>query len=235
MWRSLRSGLALLGRPTAFLFSWAGDGLANPQPIHALATALRSPAVAPPPPSQQQQAVDGEGGGGAEGGAGGVGPQKRSWGRWAWDMAWAAMLPVSPFAHAPSAGPGMMAAGGGAAGGGGSDGATADAGWGSGALPTPSPLAGLDFSGGAGVAGQAWEGQPQPQPAAAEAAAAAAGAAPAVSAVAQAGRGGALLLPALEWVQEQAWGASEHVAHLRRHPEEYRAAVAAFLQRCERQ
>ncbi|KAG2454400.1 hypothetical protein HYH02_001423 [Chlamydomonas schloesseri] len=243
MWRSLRTSLALLNAPTAFLFSWAGDGLADPQPIHALVTALRTPA--PPPPwyggqqqqqqPQQQLNMVGEGGAGGGGGAGQQQQeqqqQERTWGRWAWDMAWAAVLPMSPFGHGHMSAAAGAGAAGQAAGG---DAAAAAAA----ALPTPSPLAGLDFSGGAdATVASALGGE-------AGGSAAADGLGPpgtpltqaAVAAGVQAGqRQRPLLLPAVDWVQEQGWAASAHVAHLRQHPEEYRAAVAALLQRSEQQ
>ncbi|GIL69702.1 hypothetical protein Vretimale_10195 [Volvox reticuliferus] len=45
MWASLRSSLAAAHLPALFLYSWSGDALADPQPIHALAVALRSGAT----------------------------------------------------------------------------------------------------------------------------------------------------------------------------------------------
>ncbi|GLI62579.1 hypothetical protein VaNZ11_005253 [Volvox africanus] len=48
MWASLRSSLVAAHLPVLFLYSWSGDVLADPQPIHALAVALRSEATLEP-------------------------------------------------------------------------------------------------------------------------------------------------------------------------------------------
>ncbi|GFR46741.1 hypothetical protein Agub_g8364 [Astrephomene gubernaculifera] len=127
MWDVLRGGLLALRLPVLFLYSWRGDKLANPQPIHALARALRAATGA-----------------------------------------------------AAAAGQGSGQQGGGCS---------------SDSVACSSSDSDDNCSGSAGGAAQ-------------------------------------VQAPSPVLVQEQAWDVSGHVAHLRLHPGDYRAAAGAFLGRC---
>ncbi len=205
MWATLRAACALLHVPVLFLYSWAGDSLANPLPIHQLASRLRADGsgccCAGSGEQQQQFPCCGEASGPdvAEGSGAGVGAAA-AWGsaggRWE----------------------GRAGSGGrqGAAGlvGGGGDGQAGEGG----------AAEGSELLAAAAVAATA--------PAALWPALGATG--PGAGAGGSSGCGGGVgggVEPG-PLVVEQTWASSPHVGHLRCHGEDYRAAVGAFLGRC---
>lgn len=208
MWATLRGACALLHVPTLFLYSWAGDSLANPLPIHQLASQLRVDGsnCCCTGSNQQRPHCCGEAPGtGVDVGTGvgsAAGAAAAAWGgaggRW----------------EGRRAGPGDRQCAPGFAG------------------------MGIGAGDGAGKAreGGAGEGS-ELLAAAAVAATAPASLWPALGASTGSSRGcgGAGVGGGGEpgpLVVEQAWANSPHVGHLRCHGEDYRASVGAFLGRC---